>query len=203
MDTCIQRTVTRRKIEDKMFAIRPFPLLALLCMGAVGLTAAVRLADAEAGQGKLGDPAPALSIQEWAKGGPVVLADGKGKTAYVVEFWATWCPPCRESIPHLTELQKKYKDKGLVVIGVTSEEASDVKPFVEAQGDKMDYVVAVDKDGETTAAYMDAFGEDGIPHAFIVSPEGKIVWHGHPLDGLDEAVEQFLPKQTGDSQSKA
>ena len=186
-----------------MFKVRPLPLLALLCMGAVGLTAAVRLADAEATQGKVGDPAPELTILEWAKGEPVTLADGKGKTAYVVEFWATWCPPCRKSIPHLTELQKKYKDKGLVVIGVTAEEPADVKPFVEAQGVAMDYVVAVDKDGKTTEAYMDAFGEDGIPHAFIVDSEGRIAWHGHPLDGLDEAVAEFLPKQTGDSKDKA
>ncbi|MFA6244559.1 MAG: TlpA disulfide reductase family protein, partial [Candidatus Hydrogenedentales bacterium] len=113
-----------------MFKVRPLPLLALLCMGAVGLTAAVRLADAEATQGKVGVPAPELTILEWAKGEPVTLADGKGKTAYLVEFWATWCPPCRKSIPHLTELQKKYKDKGLVVIGVTAEEPADVKPFV-------------------------------------------------------------------------
>lgn len=186
-----------------MFTIRPFPLVALLCMGAVGLTAAVRFADAEAGKGKLGDPAPALSVSEWVKGGPVTLADGKGKTVYVVEFWATWCPPCRESIPHLTELQKKYKDKGVVVIGVTTEDAADVQSFVTAQGAAMDYVVAVDKDGKTTEAYMDAFGEDGIPHAFIVDTAGAIVWHGHPLDGLDEAVAKFLPSQTGEPKNGA
>ena len=68
---------------------------------------------------KLGDPAAPLSIKEWVKGKPVDVKDGKN--IYVVEFWATWCGPCRTSIPHLTELQKKFKDKGVVFVGVSDE----------------------------------------------------------------------------------
>ncbi len=95
---------------------------------------------------ELGDPAPPLQISEWVKGGPVKLADGKGKTIYVIEFWATWCPPCRASIPHLTELQKKFKDKGVVFVGISNEKLATVKKFVKQMGDKMDYVVAIDQD---------------------------------------------------------
>src|SRR5271168_3942485 len=58
---------------------------------------------------KVGDPAPPIKIREWVKGTPVTTL-GHG-TVNVVEFWATWCPPCRESIPHLTELAHKYKGK--------------------------------------------------------------------------------------------
>ena len=79
----------------------------------------------------LGDEAKPLQISKWVKGKKVDLAKGKGKKVYVVEFWATWCPPCRTTIPHLTELQKKYKDKGVVFIGVSDEKASVVKKFVE------------------------------------------------------------------------
>ena len=69
----------------------------------------------------LGDEAKALKISDWVKGDAVDLAKGKGEKIYVVEFWATWCPPCLTTIPHLTELQKKFKDQGVVVIGVSGE----------------------------------------------------------------------------------
>ena len=155
-------------------------LLALGLIYATGLHAA-----------ELGDAAKPLDIKEWVKGNAVTLAEGKGKTIYVVEFWATWCPPCRTSIPHLTELQKKFKDKGVVFIGVTDEKSDVVKKFVEKMGDKMAYTVAIDA-GKTSAGYMEAFGIGGIPHAFIVDKEGKIVWQGHPMDNLDKALDEIV-----------
>jgi thiol-disulfide isomerase/thioredoxin len=140
----------------------------------------------------LGDPAPPLKISEWVKGDKVDLAEGRGKTLYVVEFWATWCPPCRASIPHLTELQKKYKDKNVVIIGITDENASTVKSFVKKMAEKMEYTVAIDDDSQTGAAYMQAYGVDGIPHAFIVNKEGALIWHGHPMGELDKTLEGVL-----------
>jgi len=66
---------------------------------------------------KVGEAAPRLQPSGWVQGDPVKqLEPGK---AYLVEFWATWCPPCRESIPHLNELHKQFKDKGLIVIGTS------------------------------------------------------------------------------------
>ena len=156
-------------------------------------------ADAE-----LGIDAPPLKIGEWVKGKPVDLKDGKGKTVYVVEFWATWCPPCRKSIPHLTELQKKYADKDVVFIGVTDEvnDVDTVKEFVTKQGSKMEYTVAIDAPAKgdegptpTVAAYMQAFGVNGIPCAFIVDRNGKVAYVGNPADPgdkMDEALEQIV-----------
>ena len=138
----------------------------------------------------LGDAAEPLKIADWVKGKSVDLAAGKGKQVFVVEFWATWCGPCRASIPHLTELQKKFKD--VAFVGVSDEDVATVKKFVEKMGDKMDYTVAVDKDRKTSAAYMGAFGINGIPHAFIVDKQGQIVWHGHPMDNLEQALEETL-----------
>src|SRR3954463_3704223 len=88
---------------------------------------------------KVGDPAPKLSIDKWVKGEPVKEFE-KGKV-YVVEFWATWCGPCKVSIPHVTKLQAKFKDKGLVVIGVDvwERDLAKVEPFVTEMGDKMNY----------------------------------------------------------------
>jgi len=142
---------------------------------------------------KLGDPAPQLKIAQWIKGEPVDLAAGKGKNVYVLEFWATWCHPCRESIPHLTELQRKYKDRGLVVIGITDENnPKAVAPFVAKMGDKMDYTVAYDDNHQTNNAYIHAFGLRGIPHAFVIDREGRIAWSGHPKFGLEQAVDQII-----------
>lgn len=138
----------------------------------------------------VGDPAAPLKISEWVKGKPVDLAAVKGKQVVVVEFWATWCGPCRTSIPHLTEMQKKFKD--VIFIGVSAEESSDVKPFVTKMGDQMDYVVALDDDRKTSAGYMEAYGIDGIPHAFIVDKEGRVVWHGHPMSGLEETLAEIV-----------
>ena len=140
--------------------------------------------------GELGQAAAPLKIAEWAKGKPVDLATTKDKQVVVVEFWATWCGPCIKSIPHLTDMAKKFKD--VQFVGVSSEEADVVKKFVAKMGDKMDYNVAVDDERKTSAGYMEEFGINGIPHAFIVDKLGRVVWHGHPMDGLDKAIEQVL-----------
>ncbi len=141
---------------------------------------------------ELGDPAAPLKIAEWIKGGPVSLADAKGKQIVVVEFWATWCPPCRTSIPHLTELAKKFKDKDVVIVGISDEKPQVVKAFVEKMGPKMDYVVAIDDDNATAEGYMRAYGQNGIPHAFVVDKQGRVVWHGHPMGGLEKALEEVV-----------
>lgn len=181
--------------------LRLLPLL-------LGFAAACGLTSTAAAAAAVGDPAAPLHIAEWIKGKPVDLAAAKGKQVVVVEFWATWCGPCRTSIPHLTELQKKFKD--VVFIGVSDEDADTVKPFVKRMGDKMDYTVAVDKDGKTSAGYMGAYGINGIPHAFIVDKESRVVWLGHPMDRLEETLAEVVAgkfdlaksKKRGEAQQK-
>ncbi len=146
---------------------------------------------------KVGDPAPKLQTGKWVQGEPVKeFQPGK---AYLVEFWATWCPPCRASIPHLNELHKKFRDKGLVVIGQNCWERDDalVAPFVKKMGDKMTYRVALDDKtsksrGWMAANWMDAAGKTGIPGAFLVDTRGVIAWIGHPMALKEEVIEQVL-----------
>ena len=138
---------------------------------------------------KIGDAAWKLNGLEFIKGKAVEIERGK---VYIVEFWATWCGPCLRSIPHLTEVAHKYKDKNVVVVGISKEEAGVVKPFVEKQGAKMDYNVAVDPTRRVSDGYMKAFGCRGIPHAFIVDAEGKIAWHGHPMADMEQALDGVL-----------
>jgi len=138
---------------------------------------------------ELGQKAASLDGLTMIKGEPVKFQDGK---FYVVEFWATWCPPCRKSIPHLTELQKAFKDKGVTFIGISNEkEIEKVKAFVTEQGDKMDYRVAVDTEGKVSEGYMQAYQQNGIPTAFIVDNKGNVAWLGHPME-LDDVLEQVV-----------
>lgn len=135
---------------------------------------------------RVGDAAPKLDIDAWVKGDEVKQFEPG--TIYVVEFWATWCPPCRDSIPHLTELQKKHKDQRVVVIGVAGSERKDManlEKFVKDQGDQMDYRVAFDGDRGTMARYFADSERVGIPHAFIVGDDGKIAWRGNPHPQAD------------------
>jgi thiol-disulfide isomerase/thioredoxin len=139
---------------------------------------------------RLGDAAAPLTIKDWVKGKPIDVKDGKN--IYVVEFWATWCGPCKVSIPHLTEMQKKFKDKGVVFVGISDETVDKVKPFVEKMGETMGYVVACDDERKSSAGYMEAFGQGGIPTAFVVGQEGKVLWFGHPMGELEKTLEQII-----------
>ena len=127
-----------------------------------------------------------MAVAHWVKGEPVDVSSG----VHVVEFWATWCPPCRTSIPHLTELQEKFKDRGVNIIGVSNEELATVESFVKKMGDKMAYTVAIDA-GATSKGYMGKYGVGGIPHAFVVK-DGAVVWHGHPMAELEGAIDDAL-----------
>jgi thiol-disulfide isomerase/thioredoxin len=135
---------------------------------------------------KVGDPAPKLQVGKWVQGEPV--KEFSRDKAYIVEFWATWCGPCRVSIPHVNELHNKLKDKGLVVIGqdVWEKDTSAVAPFVKKMGNQMTYRVALDDGSKMADTWMDAAGQNGIPTAFVVDKHGIIVWIGHPMN-LDEA----------------
>jgi thiol-disulfide isomerase/thioredoxin len=145
----------------------------------------------------VGDPAPKLDVKEFVKGKPVKELE-KGKV-YVVEFWATWCAPCKATIPHLTELQKKHKDVTFIGVSVYEQDPKGVKPFVDEMNEKMDYRVAMDAvpegagagDGKMAKNWMDAAGQEGIPTAFIVNADGKVAWIGHPGE-MDAPLEEIL-----------
>jgi thiol-disulfide isomerase/thioredoxin len=164
-------------------------LMALTAVAAPALAAEPTL--------KVGDPAPKLQNGKWVQGDPVKeFQPGK---ACIVEFWATWCGPCRASIPHLNEIYTKFKDKGLVVIGQDCWERDDtlVEPFVKKMGDNMTYRVALDdktdsKRGTMAETWMAAAGRNGIPSAFLIDTKGVVAWIGHPMGLKEEIIEQVL-----------
>ena len=163
---------------------------------------------AEAKKLSVGDIAPPIQVEKWIKGDPITGFE-KGRV-YVVEFWATWCGPCIKAFPHLSELQSKYKDKGVSIVGVNiwergTDEATftKVKDFVAGQAEKMAYTVAYDGAAKAmTTSYMEAAGRNGIPSAFIVDKQGKIAWMGHP-SSMDNALEQIVAGTWDTTKAKA
>lgn len=118
--------------------------------------------------------APAFTLQN-AQGQNVSLADFKGKVL-ILDFWATWCPPCRDEIPHFIELLKEYGEKGLQVVGVSVDQQGwdVVKPFIEQN--HMNYPVLM-ADKEVYKAYQEIIEPNqrgGIPFTFVIDRNGKI-----------------------------
>lgn len=140
----------------------------------------------------VGDPAPSIEAIGWIKGEPVkAFKEGE---VYVIDCWATWCGPCVASIPHLNQLHNDFKDKKVNIIGLAVWPKKGMKPtkdFVEAKGDDMAYRIAEDtKEGTIAKTYLAAAGQNGIPCAFVIDQKGKVVWIGHPMDGLDDVVDE-------------
>jgi len=115
-------------------------------------------------------PAPDLSLKTM-DGQTLNLAEQKGKVV-LVNFWATWCGPCRREIPDLVDLYSELKSDGLVIVGIAVDRDGEevVKPFVEKQ--TINYPIVLDPD-QSTEKHFDAMY--GLPTTYVVSPEGKIV----------------------------
>jgi thiol-disulfide isomerase/thioredoxin len=129
---------------------------------------------------KQGQQLPALALSYMGK-----QPELTGKPL-LVEFWATWCPPCRKSIPHLNQIYAKYKAQGLQIVGITDEDETTVKKFQKQI--PMDYNVAIN----TPGSIYEQFGIKAIPTAFLVDKSGKIVWTGHPMELSETEIQSVL-----------
>ncbi len=144
----------------------------------------------------IGDAAPGFDVAHWLKGEAV--KEIKPGEICVLEFWATWCAPCRASVPHLTELQEQYRDYKVTFAAVSDEDLQTVVKFLSKASSsgqswyhRMGYTVATDPDRSARMSYMPTAGQDSVPMVFIIGKDGRIEWIGRPaeMDGpLAEVV---------------
>jgi thiol-disulfide isomerase/thioredoxin len=122
---------------------------------------------------------------------------------FLIEFWATWCGPCRISIPHLAELHKKLAKDGVVIIGMSNEDADAIDKFLKKpKAPEMPYHVGADDDNATSEAWME--GVQGIPHAFLVDKTNTVVWSGHPMEPtLEKSLKDVLAGKFDVTKAKA
>ena len=138
-------------------------------------------------------PAPEFALKD-ADGKTVRLSDYKGKVV-LLDFWATWCGPCKIEIPWLKDFQRKYRDRGFEIVGVSMDDEgwSVVKPFVAELG--INYRIVIGDDA-TAQLYG---GVDALPTTFVIDREGKIAVVHVGLTSKDEiehGIEQVLGAAT-------
>ena len=114
-------------------------------------------------------PVPPFLVRD-LDGNVISTADWNGKVV-LMNFWATWCPPCRVEIPFLIQLQKKYKDDGLLILGISLDDApvDEVKEFAKATG--MNYPIIM----RSRELLMEFGGVPALPTSFLVNKEAKVV----------------------------
>jgi peroxiredoxin len=161
--------------------MRPRIWLALAAAGAL------LVASASARAAEVGQKAPELTVGEWVQGEPAKIADGAGKTVWLVVLWGTFETDCISAMPALNSLYAKHKDAGLEIVGLSAEPAEQVRTYLASH--KVDYRMAVDPLGKVTSAYA---GEvRSLPMAWLVDKTGTVVWRGAP-GGAGPVVERVL-----------
>ncbi len=154
--------------------------LKLLCCAFLALSLGARAGRADEPTLIVGSDVPAISVSGWWQD-RIMHSPQKGKV-YVIDFWASWCGPCRESMPHLFAMKRKYGSEGVEFAGISIDEDADAATnYLQQLGKALPIYFAIDNRGQTWTAWGRAAGRDSIPTTFIVGKDGKIAWIGHPL----------------------
>lgn len=143
--------------------------------------------------GLIGSQAPPIQVTEWITSRPPDLTG----RVYVLEFWATWCPPCVQSIPHMIELANKYKNSAVSFIAISVDRTSEpVKRMVKSKG--ITYHVGMDN------GLSEKYSVRGVPSAFIIDRSGKVAWQGHPMEpSFEPALVNALKTSPTEQQTNA
>jgi uncharacterized protein (TIGR03435 family) len=167
-----------------MKAISILFLLSLLVVGLLGQT--------KLPQAKVGDPAPPLHLNvllQAPQASPATWEALKGNVV-VIEFWATWCGPCRAAVPHLNELVSEYRNKHVLFIAITNEEEWRVKAFLSVN--PIAGWVGIDRED----AFYKSFGLETIPQTVLVDQKGRVAALLQPTQLTENVLDQLLAGKT-------
>jgi len=162
---------------------------AALTLAAGVLSMAMAIAAPAAAAFDVGTPAPAFDLA--GLDGQVSLARYQGKLVYV-DFWASWCGPCRQSFPWMNEMQAKYGARGLQIIGVNLDaKNADARAFLAAT--PAQFSIAFDPAGATPKQY----GLKGMPSSYLIGRDGKLVmthmgFNQNDRAALEDAIKNHL-----------
>lgn len=157
---------------------------------ALWIGASLQLGSAVAAE--VGKPAPAFDLP--GASGQVKLADLRGKLVYV-DFWASWCSPCKQSFPWMNEMQAKYGANGLQIVGIAVDnKREDAETFLKDTPAK--FTVAFDTKGDSPKSYQ----IKGMPSSYLVAPDGRVLYahagfREQDKKELEEKIRQALPKK--------
>ncbi|PZR21584.1 MAG: TlpA family protein disulfide reductase [Flavobacterium psychrophilum] len=121
----------------------------------------------------LGKPSPLFTYENF-KGGTTSLNDLKGKYVYI-DVWATWCGPCRQEIPFLQEVEKKYHGKKIEFVSISVDKAKDHEKWKKMVTDKSLGGVQLFADKDWASDFIQAYGINSIPRFILIGPDGKVV----------------------------
>lgn len=154
----------------------------VLCLAALAVALPARAVEG-------GQVAPEFELP--GRTGPVKLSDYKGKLVYL-DFWASWCGPCKQSFPWMNDMQARYGDKGLRIVGVNvDKKPDDATRFLSRTPARFD--VVFDTEGKTPSAY----GVKAMPTSYLIAPNGKVLAvHGgfreEDREKLEREIKQML-----------
>jgi hypothetical protein len=141
--------------------------------------------------GQIAEPAAPLVVKEWIRGQPVEIK--AGTNIFVVEIFNTWSLASQASITNLNSIQKRFQGRGVVVVAVSDEPADRIKEFLlKPDGARIEYAIAADDQRKTSLSYMMPVKQRGVPCAFVVGKDGRLLWYGHPLHGLEQALDRII-----------
>jgi cytochrome c biogenesis protein CcmG/thiol:disulfide interchange protein DsbE len=180
-------TASRAKLVAQGLALSAVVALLALLVWSVVRSDGGAAADLEAGKSPV---APGFTLEKLDGTGPLRLADLRGK-GVVVNFWASWCEPCKDEAPFLQQTYERYRDQGLVVLGIDVEDfQKDARRFVQRYG--ITYPNVRDVKKETIGSW----GVTGYPETFFVDRRGRLVGEriqgGADLERNEEAFRRGL-----------
>jgi len=154
-------------------------------------TAAADGTTREVGNIKVGQPAPDFAAKDLADQ-TVRLADYRGQKVVLIDFWASWCGPCRKESPDLVKLYEKYKDKGFEFIGVSLDNKT--KPWIDAiEKDGLQWTQLIDL-GAWAGEGVKTYGVRLVPYKFLINKDGIIIAKNLRGEDLDKLVGTFINK---------